>query len=184
LAVSIYNFHSFCNPIIANCQTDGVNPANCRDETEKPTMPPNEEGRKNEPIEFRLRVRYAETDQMGVVYYANYLIWFEVGRTEFCRQRGFEYRKLEQEFGLRLAVTDAHCRYLAPARYDDEIIIRTWLDEVRRRSLTFGYQILRAEDAKVLAEGETIHVVLDAQGRPRTLPPVYAAGLGVAEPSA
>jgi acyl-CoA thioester hydrolase len=125
-------------------------------------------------VDVRVRVRYAETDQMGVVYYANYLIWFEVGRSEFCRDRGFEYRKLEEEFGLRLAVTEAQCRYLAPARYDDEIVIRTWLCEIRRRSLKFRYQIVRPDDSKVLAEGETVHVVIDGQGKPRTLPPVYA----------
>lgn len=134
-----------------------------------------EQGAGNSPsVDVRLRVRYAETDQMGVVYYANYLIWFEVGRSEFCRDRGFEYRKLEEEFGLRLAVTEAQCRYLAPARYDDEIVIRTWLCDVRRRSLKFRYQIVRSDDSKLLAEGETVHVVIDGQGRPKTLPPIYA----------
>ncbi|HLH09766.1 MAG TPA: thioesterase family protein, partial [Terriglobales bacterium] len=88
-----------------------------------------------------LRVRYAETDQMGVVYYANYLVWFEVGRTEFCRQHGFEYRDMEREDGLCIIVAEAQCRYKAPARYDDEILIKTRLTAVRRRVLVFGYEI-------------------------------------------
>ncbi len=123
-----------------------------------------------EPVEVTTRVRYAETDQMGVAYYANHFVWFEIGRSEFCRQRGFAYRRLEEEFGLYLVVVEARCRYLAPARYDDEIVIRTWLGDRRRRSLSFRYEILHRADGRKLAEGETVHVVVDREGRARTLP--------------
>ena len=90
-----------------------------------------------------LRVRYAETDQMGVVYYANYLVWFEIGRTDFCQQHGFAYRDMEQEDGLYIMVAEARCRYKAPARYDDEILIRTRVTGMRKRVLIFGYEIYR-----------------------------------------
>jgi len=90
-----------------------------------------------------LQVRYAETDQMGVVYYANYMIWFEIGRTDFCRQHGFAYREMEQQGGLYIMVAEARCRYKAPARYDDEILVRTCLKAIRRRVLIFGYEVYR-----------------------------------------
>ena len=80
-----------------------------------------------------LRVRYAETDQMGVVYYANYMVWFEIGRTEFCRQHGFEYRDMERDDGLCIIVAEASCRYKASAQYDDEVLVKTCLRAVRRR---------------------------------------------------
>lgn len=131
----------------------------------------------NHAIAVRVRVRYAETDQMGVAYYANYFVWFEVGRSEYCRLRGFEYRRFEKDYGLYLAVTEATCRYLSPARYDDELIVRTWVSEIRRRSLTFSYEICRAADGQTLARGHTVHIVMDGQGRPRSLPPEYAACL-------
>ncbi len=120
-----------------------------------------------------LRVRYAETDQMGVVYYANYLIWFEIGRTDFCRQHGFAYREMELNDGLYIMVAEARCRYKAPARYDDEIQVQTRLREVRRRVLVFGYEIWRQPAADLLAEGETVHVVTDREGHPRALPDKY-----------
>ena len=90
-----------------------------------------------------LRVRYAETDQMGVVYYANYLVWFEIGRTDLCLQHGFAYRDMEREDGLYIMVAEARCRYKAPARYDDEIVIRTRVTGMRKRVLIFGYEIYR-----------------------------------------
>ena len=120
-----------------------------------------------------LRVRYAETDQMGVVYYANYLIWFEVGRAALCRKLGFAYREMEREDGLYLIVAEARCRYKAPARYDDEIEVRTCLREQRKRVLAFGYEIYRQPDEELLAEGETVHVITDHHGRPRALPEKY-----------
>jgi len=133
------------------------------------------------------RVRYAETDQMSVVYYSNYFIWFEVGRTDFCRQRGFAYRDMEKEDGLCIIVAEARCRYKAPARYDDEIEVRTCLKEVRRRVLVFAYEICRKADDELLAEGETVHVITDLSGRPRALPDKYrdllGAGTAAAEKS-
>ncbi len=119
------------------------------------------------------RVRYAETDQMGVVYYANYFVWFEIGRTDFCRQRGFAYRDMEKEDGLCIIVAETRCRFKAPARYDDEIEVRTALRDVRRRVLTFIYEVYRKSDETLLAEGETVHVITDLNGRPRALPEKY-----------
>ena len=127
----------------------------------------------NEWTSTTFRVRYAETDQMSVVYYANYLVWFEIGRTDYCRQRGFAYRDMEKEDGLCIIVAEARCRYKAPARYDDEIEVRTCLKEVRRRVLTFDYEIYRRPDDELLAEGETVHVITDLSGRPRALPDKY-----------
>jgi len=127
--------------------------------------------------ETRLRVRYAETDQMGVVYHANYFVWFEVGRVEYCRQRGISYRDLEQQQAVYMAVSEARCRFISPARYDDEIIVRTSLGRLRRRSLTFNYDVIRAADDVLLAEGETVHIFLNSDSRPRTLPPHVARSL-------
>ena len=117
----------------------------------------------------RIRVRYAETDQMGVVYYANYLIWFEVARTDLLRVSGWSYREMEAE-GYSLPVIEAHCSYRQSARYDDELDIRargTLLSPVRVR---FNYEVVRRADEVVLAEGHTVHASLDPQGRPRRLP--------------
>jgi acyl-CoA thioester hydrolase len=124
--------------------------------------------------EALLRVRYAETDKMGVVYHANYLIWFEIGRTEFCRARGFSYRDMEENENSFLVVAESYCRYKAPAYYDDELVVRTHITELRRRSLRFGYEIIRVPDGTIIAEGETGHVVTDANGRVRSLPASFA----------
>jgi acyl-CoA thioester hydrolase len=121
-----------------------------------------------------LRVRYAETDKMGIVYYANYLVWFEIGRTDYCRARGFSYRDIEESEDAFLVVAEAYCRYKAPAYYDDELIVRTHITELRKRSLRFGYEIVRAATGQVVAEGETGHVVTDGSGRVRSLPERYA----------
>ncbi len=123
--------------------------------------------------ETKVRVRYAETDQMGIVYYANFLVWFEIGRTDFCRQHGFAYREMEQQDGLYIIVAEARCRYKAPARYDDEILVRTCLRGARKRVLVFGYEVYRQADGQMLAEGETVHVITDRDGRPRALPDKY-----------
>jgi acyl-CoA thioester hydrolase len=123
--------------------------------------------------EVRLRVRYAETDQMGVVYHANHFIWFEVGRVELLRQLGFSYREMEEHDGCFIAVVDARCRYKAPAHYDDEVIVRTHLKNVRESLVHFGYELLRASDGGLLAEGETTHVVTDANMKKRTIPQKY-----------
>ncbi len=127
--------------------------------------------------ETLLRVRYAETDKMGIVYYANYLIWFEIGRTEFCRARSFSYRDMEENEDAFLVVAETYCRYKAPAYYDDELFIRTHITELRRRSLRCGYEIVRASDAKIIAEGETGHVVTDSTGHVRSFPEGYAQRL-------
>jgi acyl-CoA thioester hydrolase len=123
--------------------------------------------------ETLLRVRYSETDKMGVVYHANYLIWFEIGRTEFCRARGFSYREMEENEQAFLVVAESYCRYKSPAYYDDELIVRTHITEKRRRALRFGYEIIRVSDGQVIAEGETGHVVTDGQGHVRSFPEAY-----------
>jgi acyl-CoA thioester hydrolase len=123
--------------------------------------------------EATVRVRYAETDQMGVVYHANYLVWFEVGRVEFLRQLGFSYKEMEQQDGCHIAVVDARCRYKAPARYDDEVIIRTHLKNVRESLVHFGYELLRSSDGLLLAEGETTHVVIDREMKKTAIPEKY-----------
>ena len=123
--------------------------------------------------ETRVRVRYAETDQMGVVYHSNYLIWFEVGRVEFIRQLGLNYKQMEEE-GCGIAVVDVHARYKAPARYDDELVIETRLLAARGAVVRFGYRILRVPDGLLLCEGETMHVVVGMDMKKRSLPPKYA----------
>jgi acyl-CoA thioester hydrolase len=134
--------------------------------------------------EVRVRVRYAETDQMGVVYHANHFIWFEVGRVELLRQLGFSYRDMEQNDQCFIAVVDARCRYKAPARYDDEILVRTHLKNARESLVHFGYELVRASDGVLLAEGETTHIVTDAEMKVRSIPEKYmeafreAAGKG------
>ena len=120
--------------------------------------------------ETRLRVRYAETDQMGVVYHSNHLIWFEVGRVEFMRQMGFSYRDMERDDGRFIAVAEATCRYRAPVYYDEEVLVRTQLKTVRESVVIFSYTLVRAENGALLAEGETTHIVTDANMKVSTLP--------------
>jgi acyl-CoA thioester hydrolase len=124
--------------------------------------------------EARVRVRYAETDQMGVVYHSNYLIWFEVGRVEFIRKLGMDYRSMEQEDGIGIAVVDVSARYKYPARYDDELVIETRLLAARGAVVKFGYRIVRAVDNALLCEGETVHVVVGKDMKKRVLPEKYA----------
>jgi acyl-CoA thioester hydrolase len=121
--------------------------------------------------ESRFRVRYAETDQMGMVYYANYLIWMEVGRSDFCRRCGFNYSDLEREEQAFLTVVEANCRYLAPARYDDEVLVETELTRVKNRIIEFTYRI--RSGPILLAEGRTVHVVIGTDGKPRSMPERY-----------
>jgi acyl-CoA thioester hydrolase len=120
-------------------------------------------------VDVDVRVRYAETDQMGVAYYANYLVWFEVGRSELCRKKGFRYADLEA-LGYRLVVSDVHCRYRGSAKYDETIIIRTNLKHLNKRLITFGYQVLRMDGKEVIAEGETQHICVDSNGKTKSLP--------------
>jgi acyl-CoA thioester hydrolase len=124
--------------------------------------------------ETRVRVRYAETDQMGVVYHANYLVWFEVGRGEFIRQMGLDYRSMEREENAMIAVVEATARYKAPARYDDELIVRTTLAGVRGSIVRFRYAVVRATDEQLLCEGETVHLVVDRDMKRRDMPDRYA----------
>jgi acyl-CoA thioester hydrolase len=133
------------------------------------------------PVTTQVRVRYAETDQMGVVYYANYLVWFEIGRVEVLRTLGLSYRELEQQHLCILPVVEATCRYRAPARYDDEILIETRPVMLRGSVIKFAYRVLRnaaeGEELKLLAEGETVHVVCDGEMNRKPLPEQYAEAL-------
>jgi acyl-CoA thioester hydrolase len=128
-------------------------------------------------VETRVRVRYAETDQMGVVYHANYLVWFEVGRVEFMRAHGLNYKEMEEESGCMIAVVEATARYKAPARYDDELVVETTLESARGVMIRFGYKLLRAADGLLLCEGETVHVVVGRDMKIRRLPDKYAERL-------
>ncbi len=127
----------------------------------------------------RLRVRYAETDQMGVVYYANYLIWMEVARVEYCKSLGFRYRDMEIEDGVLLAVADAHCRYLSPARFDDEVIIETSLRDSSTRLARFGYVMSVESGGRKIARGETTHLFLNREMKPVRLPARYWDKFGI-----
>jgi len=123
--------------------------------------------------ETRLRVRYAETDQMGVVYHSNHLIWFEVGRVELMRQMGFSYRDMERDDGCFIAVAEVKCRYRAPVYYDDEVLIRTRLKTVRESVVVFSYELVRADNNALVAEGETTHIVTDSKMKVAALPEKY-----------
>lgn len=123
--------------------------------------------------EATIRVRYAETDQMGVVYYGNYFTWFEVARVEMCRQLGFEYKQMEIEDDSFIVVAEAQCRYKRPARFDDVLVIRTRVTESQRRTVRFSYEVLNQESGELIATGETLHVICDRLGRPKSLPVKY-----------
>ena len=129
--------------------------------------------------ETRLRVRYAETDQMGVVYYANYLVWMEVGRVELCKACGFNYRDMEREDGIFLAVAEANCRYRSPARFDDEVIIRTWIEDANTRIVIFHYEMRLAAGDRVLATGSTRHVFVSREMQRVRLPEKYHPLFGI-----
>jgi acyl-CoA thioester hydrolase len=133
------------------------------------------------PVTTQVRVRYAETDQMGIVYYANYLVWFEIGRVELLRSLGLAYSQLEIDHECILPVVEATCRYRSPARYDDEIFIETRPTLLRGSVIKFGYRILRKapglNEPVVLAEGETVHVVCDDKLNRKPLPEEHATAL-------
>jgi acyl-CoA thioester hydrolase len=130
--------------------------------------------------ETRLRVRYAETDQMGVVYHSNHLIWFEVGRVELMRQMGFSYRDMERTDGRFIAVAEVTCRYRAPVFYDEEVIVRTRLKTVRESVIIFSYELNRADSGALLAEGETTHIVTDSTMKIAALPEKYLSAFRAA----
>ena len=121
------------------------------------------------PSLSRVRVRYAETDQMGIVYYANYFVWFEVGRTDLLRQAGWSYRAMEAE-GFSLPVIEAHCEYRQPAKYDDDLDVRTRGVLVSPVRVRFDYELVSAATSAVLATGHTVHATIDRAGKPRRLP--------------
>jgi acyl-CoA thioester hydrolase len=121
----------------------------------------------------QIRVRYSETDQMGVVYHANYLVWFEVGRVELMRHLGFDYKQMDSE-DCHIAVVEVAARYRQPARYDDQLLIRTRITALRSFLIKFSYEVLRASDGTLLCEGKTTHVLCDGQMKKRTLPEKYA----------
>ena len=129
--------------------------------------------------ETRLRVRYAETDQMGVVYYANYLVWMEVGRVDLCKACGFNYRDMERDDGIYLAVAEASCRYRSPARYDDEVIVRTWIEDANTRIVIFHYEMRLADGGRVLATGSTRHVFVSREMQRVRLPEKYHLLFGI-----
>jgi acyl-CoA thioester hydrolase len=124
----------------------------------------------------RIRVRYAETDTMGVVYHSNFLIYFEIGRTDYFRDLGFTYREMETK-DVYMPVTECYCRYLVPARYDDELEILTKFNTISRLKFKFAYEVLRMKDAKILAEGYTIHVPVNSAGSPCRIPQEYRDAL-------
>jgi acyl-CoA thioester hydrolase len=132
-------------------------------------------------VETTIRVIYGDTDQMGVVYYANYLRFFEAGRNELIRAKGMRYRDFEERFGLMLPVVEAAVSYRAPARYDDLLTVETTLAEVRRASARFSYRIVR--DGEVVATGHTVHACVDREGRVRRMPQELVARLGGPTPS-
>ena len=127
----------------------------------------------------RIRVRYAETDQMGVVYYANYLVWMEVARVELCKSLGFRYRDMELEDGVLLVVVEAQCRYLYPARFDEEVIVETRVAEANPRLVRFSYEMRLADGDRKLATGSTRHIFCNREMKPVRLPAKYLAAFGI-----
>jgi acyl-CoA thioester hydrolase len=123
--------------------------------------------------EARVRVRYAETDQMGVVYHANFFVWFEVGRVELLRKMGVTYKEMESVDDCHIVVVEARCVYKRAARYDDVLRVRTRVAESRTRTIRFAYEIFNEASGDLVATGETNHVICDAQGKPKLLPEKY-----------
>lgn len=123
--------------------------------------------------ETEIRVRYAETDKMGIVHHSNYLIWFEAGRSDLCRARGFSYKEMEEKDDALMVVAETYCRYKSPAFYEDILNVRTQVAEIRSRSIRFIYEVLRPSDGTLIAEGETLHLVTDQNKKVRHLPELY-----------
>ena len=124
-------------------------------------------------VEIPVNVRYAETDQMGIVYYANYLVWFEVGRVAWCRAKGFQYAEMESKENRLMVVAEASCRYKSPARFGEEIVVRTALGKATDRLIRYSYEIRGKDSGLLLATGETAHIVTDPEFRPARLPDSY-----------
>ncbi|MDM7921225.1 MAG: thioesterase family protein [Pyrinomonadaceae bacterium] len=123
--------------------------------------------------ETEIRVRYAETDQMGIAHHSNYLIWFETGRSDLCRARGFSYKAMEENDDALMVVAESYVRYKSPAFYEDVLTVRSQVAEVRSRAIRFIYEIVRASDGKLIAEGETLHLVTDSNKKVKTVPEIY-----------
>ena len=132
--------------------------------------------------ETEIRVRYAETDKMGIVHHSNYLIWFEAGRSDLCRARGFSYKEMEENEDALMVVAESYVRYKSPAYYEDVLSVRTRVAEIRSRSIRFIYEIVRPADDTLLAEGETLHLVTDTSKRVRHIPEIYRERLAVETP--
>ena len=131
--------------------------------------------------ETEIRVRYAETDKMGIVHHSNYLVWFELGRSDLCRARGFSYKDMEEKDNALLVVAESYVRYKSPAYYEDVLTVRCQIGEIRSRSIRFIYEIFRASDETMLAEGETLHLVTDENKKVKSLPEGYREMLLVKE---
>lgn len=129
-------------------------------------------------IEAKLRVIYGDTDQMGVVYYANYFRYFEFARSEFFRSKGGSYQDVEKQ-GFMFPVIEAHAHYRAPARYDDLLVIKAWIEGARRASVTFKYELFREGEGEVLVDGHTIHACINREGRPTAMPQSLRELMGV-----
>jgi len=131
---------------------------------------------RNQVVETTFAVRYAESDQMGVVHHASYVVWMEEGRSQYMRAKGFAYEQVERE-GLFFAVAELRLRYAAPARYGEDVTVRTWVADVRSRAVTFGYEIVNAASRATLATGEVKLVLMDRQGRAARIPDAIQAAL-------
>ena len=129
--------------------------------------------------ETTVRVRYAETDQLGIVYHSNYFVWYEVGRVELIRSMGITYKQMELEDDCHIVVAEARCRYHHPARYDEVLRVRTRIAEAKSRTIRFAYEVFHNESGKLLATGETTHVVCGRDGRPKSLPEKYRRLFGL-----
>jgi len=121
-------------------------------------------------VETEVRVRYAETDAQGIVYYSNYFVWFEVGRVDYFRELGLSYADLERE-GLGFLIAEASCRYHAPAHFDELLMVRTWVEEVKSRSFILAYEVVNKGTGKLLATGRTVQVFVNQEGKPIAIPP-------------
>lgn len=124
-------------------------------------------------IETEIRVRYAETDKMGIVHHSNYYVWFELGRSDYCREKGFSYLEMEEKEGALMIVGESFCRYKSPAFYEDLLLIRTRIDKIQSRSISFEYEVYRPSDKTLLATGKTKHFVTDKNKRVRSIPELY-----------
>lgn len=137
--------------------------------------------------ENEIRVRYAETDKMGIAHHSNYLIWFEAGRSDLCRAKGFSYKDMEDKDDALMVVAESYTRYKSPAFYEDIIVIRTRIAEIRSRSIRFIYEVVRPADGVLLAEGETLHLVTDSNKKVRQIPDIYKQkllGANIPDPNA